>query len=489
MTLKRKILIGDVLEQFKNIPDGSVDTIVSSPPYWGLRDYGEEGQWGLEKDFHDYLDKLDAVMNECWRVLKPTGSCWINLGDTYSGGMKELQTKSRVGIPERFYIRCIDNGWIARNHIVWTKANSMPSSVRDRFTNKWESVFFFVKQKKYYFNLDAVRETPKTGFDKKPFNRRIRDAKRLKQQGLDGVIVGARMSDKEESTTDKNGNHQPEGRSHFDVGKSFHDRAKLEGVSENNPSGKNPGDVFKEFQGQVNFKQRYSVFNDLQEQGKRFKVSEIETTTIGEPLEDRKYAKVDTAKILGQGQTIIHQRMQEARDTGSAHDTGLNNPSGKNPGDIFEINTRPFVKAHFATFPPALPEKILKASCPKQVCKKCKKPRQPISESKQVDIVNCNARGKLRPKSGEDIHLTESMGFSKKYNTINTIIGYTDCGCKAGFEAGTVLDPFFGAGTVGIVAEELSLNWIGIELKKEYADIATERLKPYTTQYKLGEIE
>ena len=139
----------------------------------------------------------------------------------------------------------------------------MPSSVRDRFTNKWESVFFFVKQKKYYFNLDAVRETPKTGFDKKPFNRRIRDAKRLKQQELEGVIVGARMSDKEELTTDKNGN-------------------------------------FREFQGQL--------FNDLQEQGKRFKVSEIETTTIGEPLEDRKYAKVDTAKILGQGQTI-HQRM------------------------------------------------------------------------------------------------------------------------------------------------------------------------------------
>ena len=94
MTLKRKILIGDVLEQLKNLPDESVDTIVSSPPYWGLRDYGEEGQWGLEKDFNEYLDKLDAMMNECWRVLKPTGSCWINLGDTYStlsGGMKDLK--------------------------------------------------------------------------------------------------------------------------------------------------------------------------------------------------------------------------------------------------------------------------------------------------------------------------------------------------------------------------------------------------------------
>ena len=92
--MKRKILIGDVLEQLKKIPSESIDTIVSSPPYWGLRDYGEEGQWGLEKDFHDYLDKMDLLMNECWRVLKPTGSCWINLGDTYStlsGGMKDLK--------------------------------------------------------------------------------------------------------------------------------------------------------------------------------------------------------------------------------------------------------------------------------------------------------------------------------------------------------------------------------------------------------------
>ena len=130
------------------------------------------------------------------------------------------------------------------------------------------------------------------------------------------------------------------------------------------------------------------------------------------------------------------------------------NPKGKNPGDIFEINTRPFGKAHFATFPPALPEKILKCSCPKEVCKKCGKPREEI---------------------------TEAENMTKK------VVGYKECSCKAGFEAGTVLDPFFGAGTVAVVAEELHLNWIGIELKQEYADIAIERLKPYKEQLKIGE--
>ena len=140
-------------------------------------------------------------MDQLKRVLKSTGSCWINLGDTYAGGKahsdwngctaefigrtteteqyfvaqskNHLQAKSRYGIPERFYIQCIDSGWIARNHIPWYKSNSMPSSVKDRFTNKQESIFFFVKSQKYYFNLDAIRE--KTITESKPFNIRVRE--------------------------------------------------------------------------------------------------------------------------------------------------------------------------------------------------------------------------------------------------------------------------------------------------------------------------
>jgi len=167
----RTILHGDVIEQLKNLPDECVDCIITSPPYWGLRDYGEEDQWGLEKDLNEYLDKLRKLMFELKRVLKKTGTCWINLGDSY-GTQKGYDSfspsfierekvknyeKSRLGIPERFYVQSIDGGWIARNHIPWIKENSMPSSVKDRFTNKWESIFFFAKQQRYYFNLDAVR--------------------------------------------------------------------------------------------------------------------------------------------------------------------------------------------------------------------------------------------------------------------------------------------------------------------------------------------
>ena len=201
--MNRQILVGDVLEKIKEIPVESIDCIITSPPYWGLRDYGVPGQWGMEEDFKDYLFKMMQLMNRLKQVLKKTGTVWINLGDTYAGGIahfdfeqkdtnkekfyseesiKERQyvgqkknhiaNKSRYGIPERFYTKCIDAGWIARNHIPWYKSNSMPQSVKDRFTNKWESVFFFVKQQKYYFNLDAVRV--KALSETKPFNIKIR---------------------------------------------------------------------------------------------------------------------------------------------------------------------------------------------------------------------------------------------------------------------------------------------------------------------------
>ncbi len=177
------------MEKLPEIPDESIDVVITSPPYWGLRDYGVEGQLGLEPDFRDYLKIMGKIMDQLKRVLKSTGSCWINLGDCYGSGRSDEDNKmvadkqkqnpiryyikSRLGIPERFYINCIDNGWIARNHIPWYKSNSMPSSVKYRFTNKWESIFFFVKSQKYYFNLDAIRE--KTITESKPFNIRVRE--------------------------------------------------------------------------------------------------------------------------------------------------------------------------------------------------------------------------------------------------------------------------------------------------------------------------
>jgi DNA modification methylase len=184
-----KIYNGDVLDTLKTFDDKGVDSVITSPPYWQLRDYGWNGQWGLEKTYQEYLEHLWLMMDEVWRVLKNTGTVWINLGDSYntiSGGTRglvrndknygKISQKAVLGqgfeqikdanipskclllIPHRFAIGCIDRGWILRNDIIWAKRNGMPESVTDRFSKKHEFFFFFVKQQKYYFDLDGVRD-------------------------------------------------------------------------------------------------------------------------------------------------------------------------------------------------------------------------------------------------------------------------------------------------------------------------------------------
>lgn len=176
-----KILNIDCLEGCRGLPDKSVDCVITSPPYFQLRDYGYPEQWGLEPTYQEYLEYLWSLMDEIWRVLKDEGTVWINLGDTYSNKTqgafdyqntgagkidKNVTTKREIDfkekclmlIPHRFAIGAIDRGWILRNDIIWAKRNGMPESVTDRFSKKHEFFFFFVKQQKYYFDLDAVRE-------------------------------------------------------------------------------------------------------------------------------------------------------------------------------------------------------------------------------------------------------------------------------------------------------------------------------------------
>lgn len=175
------ILQGDALEKLKEIPSESVDCVITSPPYWALRDYGVDGQLGLEPTFQQYITKLCDIFDEVKRVLKKEGTCWVNIGDTYGGSgagtwqnkppeakSKEVYTmpygKSSVSkmrgtmldkcllqIPSRFAIEMSNRGWILRNEIIWHKPNAMPSSASDRFTVDFEKVFFFVKNKKYWF--------------------------------------------------------------------------------------------------------------------------------------------------------------------------------------------------------------------------------------------------------------------------------------------------------------------------------------------------
>ena len=163
------------------MPNESVDCIITSPPYWQLRNYGYPEQWGLEPTFNEYLEHLWSLMDEIYRILKPNGTVWINLGDTYGtqrGGLRGANTfdpknreatknvieqpktihKCLLLIPHRFAIGCIERGWIVRNDIIWAKRNGMPESVTDRFSKKHEYFFFMVKSEKYFFDLDAIRD-------------------------------------------------------------------------------------------------------------------------------------------------------------------------------------------------------------------------------------------------------------------------------------------------------------------------------------------
>lgn len=183
-----RIIRGDALKVLQRLPSESIDCVVTSPPYWALRDYGVKGQLGLEPTFHEYLDKLCAVFDEVRRILKPSGTCWVNMGDTYASPMKGggmgnggdglydrlkrragfSRVKLRMGlppktlcqIPARFAIEMTDRGWLLRNEIIWWKPNCMPQSARDRFTVNFEKVFFFVKSRKYYFKqqYEAVKD-------------------------------------------------------------------------------------------------------------------------------------------------------------------------------------------------------------------------------------------------------------------------------------------------------------------------------------------
>ena len=152
------ILEGDVLENMKNIPDCSISLVVTSPPYWNLRDYDVSGQIGQEDTPEEYINNLAKITLELRRIMRKDGCFFLNIGDTYYNGNLQM-------IPSKLVLEMQKQGWKLRNFIVWYKPNHMPSPVENRFSNTWETIFFFVKNgesKKYYFNLNEVRIEHKT---------------------------------------------------------------------------------------------------------------------------------------------------------------------------------------------------------------------------------------------------------------------------------------------------------------------------------------
>lgn len=399
-----------------------VDCIVTSPPYWGLRDYGIEGQIGLEEHPKDYIKKMVEVFHECQPILKEKGSLWLNLGDSYyskSGSGKIysnideeevdvsehrmnirgkfndggwLQPKQKMLMPHRVAIALQDDGWILRNDIVWSKPNYMPSSVQDRLTNSFEYIFHFVKHQKYYYDLEAIR---------------VPHALSSYERAKGDWKHSSRNEQMTNPGTDR--------------------RWNVKQLSYNFESGKNPGDTWKSWGGNEN--------------GEYF----------GEP-------KKDYEEAMAQNPSDVKRRILKSC-----------NENGVHPIDTWTIPPQSYSDAHFATFPLELVRRPLLSTCPKQVCKKCGKPRERILKIEPLEERSQDGRTKDE-KSG--VPMVPEKGWQTKHETI----GWTTCKCNAEYEPGIVLDPFAGSGTTLLEAQSQNKNGIGIEINPNYIPLIVKRL-------------
>lgn len=314
---RNQILLGDALRTLRTLPARSIDQVITSPPYFRLRDYQVPGQLGLEASVEEWVANLLAVIRECGRVLVPTGTLWLNLGDTYSTGPSNgAARKSLLLGPERLALALVKEGWTLRNKIVWAKTNTVPTSVRDRLATKHEVIYVLSRSPRYFFNLDAIRVPHVSTAKPRP---------------------------------------QPA------------------------PSSARP-------------------------------------TWLGPNSDsDRGLRAMHAQGIVG-------------------------HPLGKNPGDVWAMSVSNFRGAHFATYPVALVERMLRAGCPERRCVRCKQP-----------WVSPPSRTALLPPE-------------------------PTCACGAGSEPGVVLDPFMGAGSTAAAARTLGRDWLGIELSPDFRRLALERL-------------
>lgn len=152
-----RIIVGDVRRELAKLPSEFADCIVTSPPYFRLRNYQHPGQLGLEEHVQLWVNELRGVLFEARRVLVPTGSLWLNLGDCYSTGREGAPAKSLLLGPERLALALLEDGWLLRNKVVWAKLNPLPNPARDRLSCTWEVIYLLVRERDYFFDLNAIR--------------------------------------------------------------------------------------------------------------------------------------------------------------------------------------------------------------------------------------------------------------------------------------------------------------------------------------------
>jgi len=457
-------------------------------------------------------------MRELKRVLKKSGVIFWNMGDCYGShrdwNWSDIPLKKQLanggkqqGIKGyekclmlqnwRFIIRCIDElGLILRNSIIWYKPNAMPSSVRDRFANKYEPVFMLVKNKKYWFDLDAVRIPHQSGnyagFNTEyEYRMNLRKDKTYQHHSPYTQKIGENKYAKGSEFVKKYG--EPWDRFHKwgkqkqtsipqDQAESFGSpRARYwrKGRGSNNPALNN-----RNFMPIKNIDPRG---NDKGGPGSwRTKLDDKE---YRKNWRKNKYTS-DYVAPVGPSMGIDRMRQEWCSRT-----PNWSNIKGKNLGDVWTISTQPCPKdfrgEHFATFPEKLIEPMILAGCPKEICKKCGKARERITKifydkehptynewlKKQNPNTMYKGKGITVGGYGSEV----SRYYKEVWNTDRSVkqtIGFTKCNCEnPEYEAGICLDPFMGLGTVGVVAKRLKRNFIGIDLKEEYCKMAEQRIK------------
>lgn len=356
------LLQGDCIEVMESLPDKSIDCVVTSPPYFNLRDYGVSGQLGQEESVDEYVLNLVNVFSEVYRILKDEGGCFVNIDDVYNN-------QSLACIPDKFKIKMCENGWICRNEIIWHKPNAMPSSAKSRFNNDYEKMFFFTKKKKYFFNTQY--EPCKTS----PAKNKVSQS------------TGKYKSTDQESSV-RQGMNKKRG-------------LKLVYLRKNLPSQ-------EDF---VRYMRSKTSVDDIVENSK-LKRSKVEhwfrkdKTGFSFPSVDDWNAIKWIVDDWSETFNDIDSKLTDV--TVETDDILKNSQNGRIKRAVWSINTKPFKGYHYAPFP---------------------------EELVRIPILACTQ------------------------------------------EDGTVLDPFMGSGTTGVVARKLNRNFIGIELNAEYIEIANNRIK------------
>jgi site-specific DNA-methyltransferase (adenine-specific) len=347
--LRPFVFIGDVIEQLKRIPGNSIDLAITSPPYWGQRDYGIKGQIGIEKDPEEYINTLLMVFDELKRVLKDTGSFFLNIGDKYIE--KNLQM-----IPFKLAIKMQSRGWALRNVIIWHKTNAMPSSLKDRFTNTYEPILFFVKNPDnyltpdYYFNLDPIRVPSKTEFQTDlPLTLSIEEYNKMKNN----INKKSNYNGKFRDTNKINLGASPGAR--LSVNGEFYSKQRVYNIDEE-------FELkiihllrdYREIKG-VSSKEIDKYFGYKDTAGHWFRLDKGGRTL---PKPEDWYKLKD---LLGIKETEYDEIMTKEH---YVLQTVKPNSLGKNPGDLWDFSTAKIKDNHFAVFPEELPKRIILAACP-----------------------------------------------------------------------------------------------------------------------------